>query len=118
MAVNYLNLDRFPILYNHYVFVDTSDYLADQLFIRHKVRVHFGEEMEHPEFPYIFIFCKVRKKNRQRFLDALQEMSDKMMLLRHLDYDAFCEEWIGRLRKNIGRKRKRRPETDTEATAA
>ena len=73
MAVNYLNLDRFPILYNHYVFVDTSDYLADQLFIRHKVRVHFGEEMEHPEFPYIFIFCKVRKKNRQRFLEALQE---------------------------------------------
>ena len=59
MAVNYLNLDRFPILYNHYVFVDTSDYLADQLFIRHKVRVHFGEEMEHPEFPYIFIFCKI-----------------------------------------------------------
>lgn len=93
MMKNYLDLGRFLLIYQRFVFLDTEDYLADQLFIRHRVRVRFGDEYVHPEHPYRFIFCTVRRKDKQRFLDALAEMSDKMTILGHPDYDAFCERW-------------------------
>ena len=39
MMKNYLDLGRFLLIYQRFVFLDTEDYLADQLFIRHRVRV-------------------------------------------------------------------------------
>ena len=32
-------LERFSLLYNHFAIIDTDEYLADSLFVRHKVRV-------------------------------------------------------------------------------
>ena len=52
MMKNYLDLGRFLLIYQRFVFLDTEDYLADQLFIRHRVRVRFGDEYVHPEHPY------------------------------------------------------------------
>ena len=93
MIKNYMDLGRFLLIYYRFAFWDTEDYLADQLFIRHRVRVRFGDEYVHPEYPYRVIFCRIRRKDKQRFLDALAEMSNKMALLGHPDYDAFCESW-------------------------
>ena len=86
----YIHLERFSLLYCYYAIVDVSDYYADQLFIRHQVTVRFGSEYAHPDAPYRIIFCKVRKKDEQRFLDALQELPNKMLLCGHPDYPAFC----------------------------
>ena len=36
-------LEKFSLLYDYYAFFDTKDYLADSLFIKHKVHVHFME---------------------------------------------------------------------------
>ena len=44
MIENYWDLGRFLLIYQRFVFLDTEDYLADQLFIRHRVRVRFGDE--------------------------------------------------------------------------
>lgn len=37
-------LEKFSFLYAHFAMIDTADYLADQLFIKHEVRVRFGGE--------------------------------------------------------------------------
>ena len=68
---NYLTLNRFSLLYDQYAFIDVPAYYADQLFIRHQVTVRFGKEYRHPDQPYVVIFCKVRKQDRNRFLSAL-----------------------------------------------
>ena len=31
---NYFTLERFSLLYDHYAFIDVSEYFADQLFIQ------------------------------------------------------------------------------------
>ena len=99
MTKNYNAFRQFSLLWAHFAFIDVPAYLADQLFIKHQVTVHFGEEHHHPEANYIIIFCKVRKKDTDRFLAALEELPDKMLICGHLDYEEYCNDIIGRIEK-------------------
>lgn len=47
----YQHIDRRSLLYTHYAFLDTEAYLADQLFLKHQVRVHFREEYGRDDSP-------------------------------------------------------------------
>ena len=91
--MHYIKLEQFSLLNCHYAFVDTPEYLADQLFIRHEVKVRFGQEFHHPGKDYVVILCRARKKDERRFLDALNELPGKMALLGYVDYPQFCEEF-------------------------
>lgn len=64
---NYFTLEQFSLLYDHYAFIDVPEYYADQLFLQHKVTVRFGNEFQHPDQPYVVIFCKVRKRDRDGY---------------------------------------------------
>lgn len=94
---NYFTLERVSLLYDHYAFIDVPQYYADQLFIRHKVRVYFGKEFQHPDQPYVIIFCKVRKRDRDRFLAALSELDRKMLLCGYPGYSEFCDTFIAQM---------------------
>ena len=91
---NYLTLEKFSLMYGYYAFIDVPDYYADHLFIQHQVRVRFGNEYSHPDQPYVFIFCKVRKRDRERFLFALAELNRKMLLCGYPGYEDFCRSFI------------------------
>lgn len=88
---NYVKLDCFSIFRYQYVYVDTGKYLADQLFINHKVRVKFGREMATKDVPYRYVFCKVRKKDEKNFLSALAEIYDKALLMGYSEYEKYCD---------------------------
>ena len=77
---NYFPMKSLSLLYDHFAFVDVPAYLADGLFIKHKVTVNFYGEYTHPEEPYVIILCKVRKRDQEHFLKALSEMNNKMIL--------------------------------------
>ena len=102
---NYWRLRRFSLFYKYYAFVDTEEYLGDQLFIQQKVEVSFGKEFGKKGNDYLIIFCKVRKKDEklynitfvynQKFtviLGTVDELEKKMLLMGHHDYPAFCEK--------------------------
>lgn len=91
--IHYIQLESRSPFFHHYVFVDTKDYLADQLFIQEKVRVWFGHEFVCPDSEYRAIFCKVRKRDEAAFLTALQKLPSKMLLLGHTDYLDFCNHF-------------------------
>lgn len=93
---NYFEVKQFSLLYAHYAIIDVPEYYADQLFIKHRVTVRFGHEYTHPQEPYVIIFCKVRKRDRERFLAALEELPNKMLLCGYPGYDAFCEAFMNR----------------------
>ena len=71
---NYLKLKTFSPFSSSYVFLDCDEYLADQLFIKHKVPVKFGGEFVRDDSRYRIISCTIRKKYEQSFLKALSEM--------------------------------------------
>ena len=93
MSMNYLYLGR-SLFGLQYIYVDIcldSGYVADSLFFRHKVPVKYGSEMSREGQKFRLIFCRIRRKHRTEFEKALGEISNKMSLLGHNDYDAFCE---------------------------
>ena len=95
------DIERFSLLNAYYAYMDTDAYLADQLFIKHQVRVHFREEYVRDGSPYRVIFCHVRKRDQERFLAALNELPGKMMLLGYTDYlDACRAIWGNRKSHN------------------
>ncbi len=89
-----MKLSKFSLLYRYFVFMDTPQYLADQLFIKHQVRVHFMEEYGKTGSPYLVIFCKVLKRDEDKFLAALKELPNKMLLLGHTDYSETLEAFL------------------------
>ena len=42
-------IEKFSFFHNYFAIIDTADYLADQLFIKHQVRVGFGPEFVCPD---------------------------------------------------------------------
>lgn len=54
-------------MYSYYAIIDTTDYLADQLFVKNEVRVWFGQEYICPDGPYCVIFCKCRKRDMDEY---------------------------------------------------
>lgn len=86
------HLRRFSLLYEHFAFLDTADYLADSLFIKHEVTVAFGDEYISEDTPYRVIFCKCRKRDVQRFLQALEELTNKMIICGYSDYPKYCQK--------------------------
>ncbi len=94
---NYIPMEKLSFRFRYFCFIDTKEYLADALFIKHKVRVCFEQEAEKAGTDYIFVFCKVRKRDVDRFLNALGDLKTKMLLLGHPDYLNYCENVQNRI---------------------
>lgn len=96
--IHFIPLENRSLLFRHYAFVDTKDYLTDQLFIQEKVRVWFWREFLCPNSEYRIVCCKVRKRDKAAFLTALQKLPSKMLLFGHTDYLDFCHSFQELLR--------------------
>lgn len=89
---NYWRMKDFSIFSVSYAYVDHSSYQADQLFVQNKVRMKFKGEYAKAESPYRIVFCKVIKKDADRFEEVLGKLKSKMLLLGYRDYPDFCNE--------------------------
>ena len=93
----YWSLRKLSLQYAYFLFFDTTPHLADQLFIRHKVRVWFESEYAKEGSPYLAILCRGRKRDAPGFLAALEKLKKKMPLCGHPDYmsevSAFMDSW-------------------------
>ena len=94
----YQDIERFSLLNAYYAYMDTDAYLADQLFVKQKVKVDFGKEYSQEGSDYLVIFCRVRKTKEKEFIRALEELKNKMLLMGHKDYLSFCAD----MKKKIG----------------
>ena len=88
------------IIFQEYAYFDLnrgSDFVADSLFYKRKIPIHFGEEMSKNGDKYKIIFCKVRKKYTKLMEDALNEVPSKMNLLGYTDYEDYCKNLLSQL---------------------
>lgn len=67
----------------------------------------FKGEMTKNGSPYCIVFCKVLKKDAERFEEAMGKLKDKMLLLEHKDYPDACGE-IAKMIEEGMKARKRR----------
>ena len=105
MSDNYLQLksNRFS-RYNNFVYIDTTGFLADRIFIENKVRVKFCGDYKHREKNYVVVFCKVKKKDVSVFLQSMAELENRAILMGNTDYESFCKEEFERFISDIQKK--------------
>lgn len=95
----YWTIEKFSLRFDYFMFFDVESYLADQLFIKHKVRVWFGDEYKRVGSPFLAIFCKVKKKDVPAFLEALEELKKSMLICGYLDYEQSIDEFMTKIEK-------------------
>ena len=99
---NYIKLGKSPLSgWEHYVFLDTEDILAESLMNRHMVRREiegvFGMDNEE----YRLVSVKVWKKDEFRFLQSMEELKGKMLLFGRRDYESHGGELMDRTRDSL-----------------
>jgi len=94
---NYIKIESKIPFRKRYIYLDTEEYYADQLFVKYEIPVRFGFELTHPDHPYIFIDCKFWSKDEHKFLKALRELPNKMLLCGYKDYIQVCEQTVGEI---------------------
>jgi hypothetical protein len=99
---NYIDLGpAFPGTWEHYVYLDTDEFLAKSLFLRHLIHVRVAGVMEREDEEYKLVDLKVRKRDEKLFLRAMEELKGKMLLFGHSDYDSHGGELMDRTRDLI-----------------
>ena len=99
---HFVQLERHSLLFRHYAFVDTKDYLADQLFIKQMVRAWFDQEYAKEGSPFLAILCHVKKKDSAKFLAALDALKNKMILCGYPEYEAEIQKMMRHSRLQSG----------------
>lgn len=94
---NYLRLEKRSLRFEYFVFFDTSAYLADQIFIQKRIRVWFDGDYTKAGFPYTAVMCHVRKKDTEKFLDALEVLKKNIMICGYPQYEADVCEFMSSL---------------------
>ena len=58
----YLKIRKPSLRYDYFLFFDTPEHLADQLFIKQMVRVWFDQEYAKEGSPFLTILCHVKEE--------------------------------------------------------
>lgn len=98
----YIKLRKLSLRYNYFLFFDTAEHLADQLFIKQMIQVWFDMEREKKGSPFRAILCHVKKKDTTKFLAALDALKDKMILCGYPEYEAEVQKMMCHLEKAKG----------------
>ena len=98
----YIKLRKLSLRYNYFLFFDTAEHPADQLFIKQMIQVWFDMEREKKGSPFRAILCHVKKKDTTKFLAALDALKDKMILCGYPEYEAEVQKMMCHLEKAKG----------------
>ncbi len=90
---NYIKLKsrRFS-RYINFVYIDTTGFLADRIFAQNEIRVKFCGDYFHKEKKYVIVMCKVKKKDIPAFLQSMEKLANRAILMGNTDYQSFCKE--------------------------
>lgn len=114
----YLKIRKPSLRYDYFLFFDTPEYLADQLFIKQKVRVWFNQEYAKEGSPFLAIFYRVKKKDSAKFLAALDALKNKMILCGYPEYEAEVQKMIRHLEEAKGDAQTNENDTSRETEQA
>ena len=98
----YLKIRKPSLRYDYFLFFDTPEYLADQLFIKQKVRVWLDKEYAKEGSPFLAILCHVKKKDSAKFIAALDALKNKMILCGYPEYEAEVQKMMRHLEEAKG----------------
>ena len=97
--INFWRLKTKNPFFSTYAYIDAGEHLADNLFIKHEVKVRFGAEYQAKDVPYRIILCKIRRGKEDAFEEALRELPNKAAIMGYQDYMEYCINLMTRIEK-------------------
>ena len=95
-STNNVKLDTWMPGRCEYVYADVPEHRADKLFIRSEIPVRFRRrEMTKDGEGYVIVFCHLKKRHEERFLECMSDLERSMVMEGHADYREFCESLLG-----------------------
>ena len=76
---------RFGMWLN-YAFLDVPKNLAVSVLVKHGVRCRVEHVLTREDAEYILVQMKVRRKDKQQFLAAMEDLKTKMLICGYRDY--------------------------------
>ena len=99
---NYIKLGKCALSsWEHYVYLDTDELLAESLMNRHMVRREIEGILGMDNEEYRLVSIRVWKKDELRFLQSMEELKGKMLLFGHLDYASHGGELVEKTRESL-----------------
>ena len=87
---NYLMLKDFYLFSQKYVFVDVDELLYRRILREAGVRVKETWEYAKEDSGLMLIICKILKKDREKFEEAVGQIRNSAILMGYRDYDDAC----------------------------
>ena len=84
-----------------YAYLDAEDNLAAGVFAKHGLRVKLIHTLVRENEEYILVQVKVRRRDREKFPDAMEDLKRKMLICGHRDYESHGGELIRELEDSI-----------------
>lgn len=81
------------------LYIDTNKYLADPIFKKHNLKVKWINKEFQGDKDYRVIFCKIKKKDLDKFKTSIEELKNKMILLGYDDYESIYSEVYNALKE-------------------
>ena len=80
VQVNFCVIDKGSPFFKYFAYIDRKDHAADDIFIKHKLRVHFLKDFRKDGSNFEIIYCKVNKKRKNDFIVCMFELDQKLLL--------------------------------------
>ena len=84
-----------------YAYLDVPENFAAGVLQKHVVRYKFDRLMTREDTDYVLIQIYIRTEDKQKFLDAMEDLKTKMLLCGHPDYGTEAGELIRELEDNL-----------------
>lgn len=87
-----MELETSSLFRKYFIYVDVADKnLADNVFIRNKLRVNFDSDVARPDKQFKGVICSVRKRDAEVFKKCMSELVNVVILRGYTGYEEFCE---------------------------
>ena len=85
------------------MFFDVDKFFGSHMIIENMIRIDFQKEMRKDGSPYIAVFCKVHKKDIEKFENTMLELRKKILICGYSDYDEFCEKFFSKIPEQLAK---------------
>ena len=98
--MNFFLYEKISLFRSYYIYVDSKQYLADDIFIKNNIKVKFEKELKYSDSDYKIMLVSVSNRKDYLFVKAMCELEEKMLNKGFDNYEEICNEVFNNLSKS------------------
>ena len=86
------------------IIIDTKEYVSTRILTNYGIRPWNIKRMSNSSTPFRLVECSIRKKDVEKFIEALEGIRNSILVMGYRDYDQMCDKlnMIAETNTNVG----------------